>query len=99
MEKKNCNKTSKNHISCFLFYFVFSNPVYAYIDPGMGTYILLLFLAGFLGAVLAVKIFWKKLRIQLISRVILPTKRTRILSNCKNTERTLYLMEKRRDKK
>jgi len=52
-------------VSVFLVFFIlfFSTPVYAYIDPGTGSYIIQLLLAGFLGALLAVKIFWKKLKI------------------------------------
>lgn len=40
----------------------------AYIDPGSGSYILQLIVAGLLGAGVAVKIYWKRIRSS-ISRV------------------------------
>ena len=44
---------------------------HAYIDPSTGSYILQLVLAGLLGALFTLKIFWKKIKltiIQLFSR-------------------------------
>jgi len=44
---------------------------YAYIDPSTGSYILQLVLAGLLGALFTLKIFWKKIKltiVQLFSR-------------------------------
>lgn len=40
----------------------FSRPAHAYLDPGTGSYILQLILAGLLGAAFAVKLFWKQIR-------------------------------------
>ena len=37
-------------------------PAHAYIDAGSGSYLLQLFLAGFVGALYAVKVFWKRIR-------------------------------------
>jgi hypothetical protein len=44
-----------------LFFFIFEPKVCAYLDPGTGSYILQLLIAGFASAILALKIFWKKL--------------------------------------
>jgi len=41
---------------------VFSAPAYAYIDPGTGSYLLQLLVAGALGASVALKIYWNQLR-------------------------------------
>jgi hypothetical protein len=35
---------------------------YAYLDPGTGSYLLQLLLAGLLGGLLAVKMFWRNLK-------------------------------------
>jgi hypothetical protein len=38
-----------------------ASPVHAYVDPGSGSMAVQAILAGFLGVLLAVKIYWKKL--------------------------------------
>lgn len=35
---------------------------YAYIDPGTGSYLLQLMLAGLLGLVFTIKIYWQKIK-------------------------------------
>jgi hypothetical protein len=35
---------------------------HAYVDPGTGSYIVQLILAGLLGAAVAVRIYWKKIK-------------------------------------
>ncbi|MBX3723822.1 MAG: hypothetical protein KF713_18395 [Turneriella sp.] len=40
---------------------IIAAPLYAYVDPGSGSILVQAVLAGFLGALLAVKIYWKKL--------------------------------------
>jgi hypothetical protein len=40
----------------------FPGSAYAYLDPGTGSYILQLVLAGLLGAAFAVKLFWKQIK-------------------------------------
>jgi hypothetical protein len=40
----------------------FAGPSLAYIDPGTGSYVLQLLLAGLLGSLFAVKIYWRRLR-------------------------------------
>ncbi|NIM19419.1 MAG: hypothetical protein GTO51_03455 [Candidatus Latescibacteria bacterium] len=41
---------------------VLPRSAYAYLDPGTGSYILQLLLAGLLGAAFALKIFWVKIK-------------------------------------
>jgi len=45
-----------------LLLFVLADEAYAYIDPGSGSYILQLLIAGLLGAAFAVKIYWKRIK-------------------------------------
>ncbi len=40
---------------------IFPCPAYAYLDPGTGSYMLQLLIAGLLGAAFAVKLFWKNI--------------------------------------
>lgn len=37
-------------------------PAFAYLDPGTGSYLLQLVLAGILGALLSIKLFWGKIK-------------------------------------
>ncbi len=45
-----------------VFYLVLTREVYAYLDPGTGSYILQLVIAGILGGLFAVKMFWVKIK-------------------------------------
>jgi hypothetical protein len=45
-----------------VFYLVLTREVYAYLDPGTGSYILQLVIAGILGVLFAVKMFWVKVK-------------------------------------
>ena len=45
-----------------LFYLTFPQTAFAYLDPGSGSFILQLLIGGILGAFLAVKIFWRKIK-------------------------------------
>ena len=44
-----------------LFFIISAGSVHAYVDPGSGSVAVQAILAGFLGALLALKIYWKKL--------------------------------------
>lgn len=44
------------------FFLIFSNQVNAYLDPGTGSYIFQLLIAGVFGGLFALKIFWGKLK-------------------------------------
>lgn len=46
----------------FYFYLFFIVDLKAYLDPGTGSYLLQLLIAGFAGAILSLKIFWKNIR-------------------------------------
>jgi len=51
--------------SIFLFGFLFlivTHEAYAYIDPGTGSYIFQLIMAGLFGVAFTVKIFWRNIR-------------------------------------
>ena len=58
----------KNHriINALLFFVavwvITARPAHAYIDPGTGSYILQIVLAFILGALFAVKMFWKNVK-------------------------------------
>jgi hypothetical protein len=41
---------------------IFVETVYAYVDPGTGSYILQLILASVFGGLFAIKLFWKRLK-------------------------------------
>ena len=40
---------------------LFPTPVHAYLDPGSGSMILQLLLAGFAGVAVAIKVFWRRI--------------------------------------
>lgn len=40
---------------------IYTRPAYAYLDPGSGSMILQLLLAGMAGAAVILKLFWRKL--------------------------------------
>ena len=41
---------------------VFPPPSYAYIDPGSGSYVIQILVAGLLGFLYSIKLFWSKIR-------------------------------------
>ena len=49
-------------VAAALLFLIFAEQADAYIDPGSGSYILQLILAGLLGAGVAVKIYWKRIK-------------------------------------
>lgn len=46
----------------FLFVIVSPRSAHAYLDPGTGSYIFQIIIAGLLGAAFAVKVFWFKIK-------------------------------------
>jgi hypothetical protein len=48
-------------IFIFFFFVVLARTSYAYIDPGIGSYILQVLLAVIIGGLFAIKIFWSKI--------------------------------------
>ncbi len=59
---KNFTNISTILIVLALFYLVFTEEVYAYLDPGTGSYILQLIIAGLLGGLFALKMLWSKVK-------------------------------------
>lgn len=39
-----------------------ASPVYAYLDPATGSYVFQILMAGLLGALFALKMFWRSVR-------------------------------------
>jgi phosphoribosylamine--glycine ligase len=48
-------------VSLILLYFIFPKNVYAYLDPGSGSYFFQLFLGTLLGLLFGIKIYWKRI--------------------------------------
>lgn len=48
---------------------VFGVDVHAYIDPGTGSYVFQLLIAGVLGAAFAAKVFWRRIAAFITSHV------------------------------
>ena len=48
-----------------LLQFILSSSAMAYIDPGTGSYLFQLLMAGLLSSVFAVKMFWRNIRVYL----------------------------------
>lgn len=44
-----------------LLYLVSPPPAYAYLDPGTGSYIFQLLIAGLAGSLFLIKVYWKKI--------------------------------------
>ena len=50
-------------LTIFLLLFIFfTQDVHAYLDLGTGSYILQMLIAGIFGGILAIKIFWTKIK-------------------------------------
>jgi len=47
---------------------VFSEDSYAYIDPGTGSFILQMLIAGVLGAIFYLKVYWQKVKLFVANR-------------------------------
>ena len=44
-----------------IIFFLFPPPAWSYLDPGTGSYFFQIFIASFLGVLLTVKRYWKKI--------------------------------------
>lgn len=49
------------------YFFVFPQPVYAYLDPGSGSYFLQLMIGLLLGGLFSLKVYWKKVKMFIVS--------------------------------
>ncbi len=48
---------------CFgLFFILPINTAYAYLDPGTGSFIIQIIIAGFVSTMFAIKIYWRKIK-------------------------------------
>ncbi len=45
-----------------LYWLLFPPPTYAYIDPGTGSYILQVVIAGLLGVLVSLRIYWARIK-------------------------------------
>ena len=50
-------------IAIILMLLILPQSSYAYLDPGTGSYIIQIIIAGFLGGIFALKIFWKQIKV------------------------------------
>jgi hypothetical protein len=59
------NKTERLIRSLFIFVvgiMAFPRFIFAYIDPGTGSYVIQVLIAAFIGISFAVKLYWKKIK-------------------------------------
>ena len=75
---RNLKRLTKWGILLTFLSLAFPQKAYAYIDPGSGSYFLQLLIAGLLGALYSIKIFWNRIRSFLTKRGV-PSKLARIL--------------------
>ena len=52
---------SKSTLLLLVFVLSFTNSAFAYLDPGSGSYILQMLIAGILGSLYAIKLYWAKI--------------------------------------
>ena len=50
-------------LSTYVFSIIFSKNVYAYLDPGTGSYFIQMIIASVIGGLFALKIFWMKIKV------------------------------------
>ena len=58
-------KISMIIVGLIIFFLTIPSIVYAYLDPGTGSYFLQLIAAAFLGGLFAIKLYWKKFKTSL----------------------------------
>jgi len=51
-----------HYLLAFSIILVFAQPVFAYLDPSTGSFVLQMIIAGMLGAIFTIKIYWRKLK-------------------------------------
>lgn len=60
-----------------LLFIGFSREVYAYVDPGTGSYLLQILVAGLLGLIYAARLYWTKLKNFLTTRILRQSRKDR----------------------
>ncbi len=53
---------SKRILIILVFVLSFTHSAFAYLDPGSGSYILQMLVAGFLGGLYAIKLYWVRIK-------------------------------------
>ncbi len=63
LRRKTCSIANFGIISVwfFLFFVIFNQKAYAYLDPGTGSYFFQLLIATVIGGLFAVKLYWRKI--------------------------------------
>ena len=51
-----------NAILVFIGLMTFATPAFAYLDPGAGSFVLQMLIAGIMGAIFTIKLYWYRLR-------------------------------------
>jgi hypothetical protein len=64
-----------NILVLFLVVLGLSREAYAYVDPGTGSYLLQILVAGFLGLLYALRLYWTRLKTFLTSRILRSSKK------------------------
>ncbi len=49
----------------FVFGFAFASSAQAYLDPGTGSYVCQIMLAGILGGIFVIKLYWARIRMSI----------------------------------
>lgn len=58
-----------------LLFIAYSQDVYAYVDPGTGSYLIQIVVAGLLGLIYALRLYWTKLKSFLTSKILRQSKK------------------------
>ena len=58
----------------FFYFFIFVNPLFAYIDPGIGSLIIQSLIGGFAITIGAISVYWNKFK-SLINKIIKKNKK------------------------
>ena len=66
--------TKKSSILLVMTSILFISDLHGYIDPGSGSFILQLLIAGLVSVLYAVKVFWKQIKMSLTRLVNLKSK-------------------------
>ena len=56
-------------VTALMLLVIFSVPAHAYIDPGSGSYMLQVTLAGVLAVIFSIKMYWQRLKTFVSSRL------------------------------
>lgn len=57
------------YVTAIALLLIFCGPAHAYIDPGSGSYMLQMSIAGLLAIVFSIKLFWQRLKASIANSV------------------------------